>query len=254
MAIALTATAFNPITGVFGSGNVQIFGGQGTTTGSYTWTVPPGVAKVRVRVFGGGGGNGGGGGGFAMKTVFDLSGVSTVAVTVGAGPSTTTGGTSSFGAYVSATGGAPTGGVGGAGSGGDINNTGGTCSTSTGGGGGVANLFGFGGTGGNTGYSGASGGGGGGSTASVGYSGAAGLFGSGGQYTSTGTGVGLITPTTGLIGQFSIDFIGTGGGGAYYQAGANGGGGGYQASGGYPGGGCGGSGGNGGAGMVIVEW
>ena len=56
MAIALTQTAFNPVTGVFGSGNVQIFGGTGTTNATYTWTIPPGVGKVRARVFGGGGG------------------------------------------------------------------------------------------------------------------------------------------------------------------------------------------------------
>lgn len=252
MAIALTATAFNPITGVFGSGNVQIYGGQGTATGSYVWTVPPGVAKVRVRVFGGGGANGGGGGGFAMKTIFDLSGVSTVAVTVGAGPSSSNGGTSSFGAYVSATGGTGTSGVGGSGSGGDINNTGGTGASSSGGGG-VANLFGFGGGSSNNGYSAASGGGGG-ASGSTPYSGGAGLFGSGGQYLSSGTGMTLVTPTTGLIGQFSIDFIGTGGGGSYFQTGANGGGGGFQDAGGYPGGGGGGSGGYGAPGMVIVEW
>lgn len=254
MAIALTQTAFNPITGVFGSGNVQVFGGKGTATGSYTWTVPPGVAKVRVRVWSAGGGNGGSGGGFAMKTIFDLTGVSTVAVTVGAGAVNTTGGTSSFGSYVSVTGGAANGGSAGSSTSGDINQSGGLGVSSCGGGG-VGSLFGDGGSSaGTVGNSGASGGGGTGS--STAYGGGSGLFGSAGQYISSGTSAALVTPTTGLIGQFSIDFIGTGGGGAYNQSGANGGGGGQGGSGGYPGGGGGiNSGSNAGAaGMVIVEW
>jgi hypothetical protein len=256
MAIALTQTAFNPITGVFGSGNVQIFGGQGTTTGSYTWTVPPGVAKVRVRVWSAGGANSGSGGGFAMKTIYDLSGVTSIAVTVGAGSISGSGGTSSFGSYVSVTGGGVTGGAVGASTSGDINYSGGI-GTANNGGGGAGSLFGNGGgTNGAFGQSGGSGGGAMSSTASSTVSGGAGLFGSGGQYISSGTATALITPTTGLVGQFSIDFIGTGGGGSYYQSGANGGGGGFGGSGGYPGGGAGSgtSGHSGGAGMVIVEW
>lgn len=256
MAIALTQTAFNPITGVFGSGNVQIFGGQGTTTGSYTWTVPPGVAKVRVRVWSAGGANSGSGGGFAMKTIYDLSGVSTVAVTVGAGSTSSNGGTSSFGAYVSVTGGGVNGGAVGASTSGDVNYSGGS-GTSGFGGGGVGSLFGNGGgNNGTFGQSGASGGGAMNSTVSGTYSGGAGLFGSAGQYVSSGSAVALITPTSGLAGQFSIDFIGTGGGGSYSQSGANGGGGGFQGSGGYPGGGAGSGtiGQSSGAGMVIVEW
>lgn len=256
MAIALTSTAFNPITGVFGSGNVQVFGGRGTTTGSYTWTVPPGVAKVRVRLWSAGGANSGSGGGFAMKTIFDLSGVSTVAVTVGAGSTTTSGGTSSFGSFVSVTGGGATGGAVGTSTSGDINSSGGI-GTASNGGGGVGSLFGDGGgTNGAFGQSGASGGGAMSSTSSSTVSGGAGLFGSGGQYISSGAAIALITPTTGLVGQFSIDFIGTGGGGSYIQSGANGGGGGYSGSGGYPGGGAGTgtSGQSSGAGMVIVEW
>ena len=118
----------------------------------------------------------------------------------------------------------------------------------------MANLFGNGGIGSIVGRSGASGGGGSNTTNSNGYSAGAGLFGSGGQYVGSGTVGALNTPTTGLIGQFSIDFIGTGGGGAYNQSGANGGGGGYSGSGGYPGGGSGISGGVGAAGIVIVEW
>lgn len=107
-------------------------------TRTVSWTVPAGVTTVRVRVWGGGGGglntgNGlnysGGGGGFALKTITGLTPGSTVTVTISAGgnsgSSPAIGGTSSFGAYVSATGGrnnntagSITGGVG---VGGDIN-------------------------------------------------------------------------------------------------------------------------------------
>ena len=86
--------------------------------GSYTWTVPDGVKKVHVIVIGGGGGagfyirggGGGGGGGYAEKlcSINDSS----IPITVGAGGNGasshgdgSTGGTSSFGSYVSATGG-----------------------------------------------------------------------------------------------------------------------------------------------------
>ncbi len=111
---------------------------------SGTWTKPAGCRKIRVRVIGGGGGGGanggtdggggGGGGGYAEEWI-DVSGVSTVAVTVGAGGAGgtgtgagATGDSSSFGAYCSATGGAGgaggsagTGGAGGVGTGGDLN-------------------------------------------------------------------------------------------------------------------------------------
>ena len=81
MAIPIQTQVFNPVTGVFGNGRVQIFAVSGT------WTVPAGVANVRVRVFGAGGGSystptSPSGGGFAFKTIYDLSGVTSVAVTV----------------------------------------------------------------------------------------------------------------------------------------------------------------------------
>lgn len=119
------------------------------TTGVSTFTVPAilklGIKKAFVTVIGAGGGGakrtvapgpgGGGGGGVATK-LCDLTGVSTVSITVGSGGVGATvdgtnggsGGASSFGAYCSATGGAGgtfTGNqaVGGIGTGGDLNST-----------------------------------------------------------------------------------------------------------------------------------
>ena len=119
-----------------------------TTGGSGTWTKPAGCNYVLVYVTGGGGGArvndnsyrgaGGGGGATAIKWI-DVSGVSSVSYTYGAGGGYArnggrgaTGGTSSFGSYCTATGGqggqtdAPhQGGPGGNASGGDINLPGG---------------------------------------------------------------------------------------------------------------------------------
>jgi hypothetical protein len=115
-----------------------------TSAGSYTWSKPPGCNKVSVIVTGGGGGGAGycesGGAGGTAKGTYDVSAVSTVAVTVGAGGAavayyavSNTGGTSSFGSYASATGGRGSssttqhsGGQGGVGSGGGVNLLGGT--------------------------------------------------------------------------------------------------------------------------------
>ena len=115
-----------------------------------SWIVPPGITRVRARVWGGGGGattaDSGGGGGFAMKTVTVAPGDS-ITVTIGMGGPTSTGGqgsTSSFGGYVSATGGrnlAGTGGIAGAGSSGDINMNGSGTMTSEQMGGTAGNLF-----------------------------------------------------------------------------------------------------------------
>ena len=87
-----------------------------TFTSSGTWTKPDGCKTVKVTVTGGGGGSatvttnnsssgGGGAGGTAIKFI-DVSAVSSVTVTVGNGGGvSSSGGTSSFGAYCSATGG-----------------------------------------------------------------------------------------------------------------------------------------------------
>lgn len=129
----------------FGSG-VQPFYNTGT------FTVPAGVTQVEVELWGGGSGSfasmptapsgGGAGGGYARKLVAGLQPGQPVAVTVGPGGSAGTssgapggGGTSSFGSYVSATGGtlnalatlsAPQNGAtpAGSGVGGDLNATG----------------------------------------------------------------------------------------------------------------------------------
>lgn len=138
----------------FGYKNMVVFSAPGVTN----WEVPAELQKGRkcyVKVVGGGGsggrangGGGGGGGGIAIKMV-DLTGVSSVAITVGSGgvglPSASTtsngnpGGSSSFGSYCSATGGngggsGGSGGGGGMGSGGDFNDTSGsgTCGGSYG--------------------------------------------------------------------------------------------------------------------------
>lgn len=128
-----------------------------TATGTYT--KPAGVRRIRVRVVGGGGegggitaanrsAGGGGGGGYAEE-VIDAVAITTVAVTIGAGGAAggtgagATGGTTSFGAYLQATGGvggtasgtvigASSGGAGGIGSGGDINASGGPGSPNAG--------------------------------------------------------------------------------------------------------------------------
>jgi len=92
MPLTINSNVSFPGSGPFGTGNVQVFGVTGT------FTVPPGINNVRVRVFGGGGGSYGGGGGFAMETIYNLAGagVTSVAVTV-AGDTTGAGNTSSFG-------------------------------------------------------------------------------------------------------------------------------------------------------------
>ncbi|MFB9921175.1 phage tail protein [Pseudomonas brassicacearum] len=113
-----------------------------SSAGVFTWTKPAGVSKAWVRVVAGGGGGGryshgggGGGGGGIAEGLVDLTGVTTVTVTVGAGGAGSvgseadalSGGASSFGSYMSATGGAGAskwyGGAAGLGAGGDINTT-----------------------------------------------------------------------------------------------------------------------------------
>lgn len=284
----------NIFSGTFGNGSIMTFGVSGT------FVVPSGVTSIRIRLWGGGGGGasqsltGGGGGGFAIKTLSVTSGTS-YAVTVGEGGLRgTTGGTSSFGSDVSATGG---GGAnnnnvgqhdGGTGTGGDINATGGFGSTAhrvptngSGytGGGGAASLLGDGndGVSANQGYmdkavtrGGAGGGIGRSSTpnssnwgqayGTLGYNG----FNTGGGSASTSNDMSCFTsifsqPVT------SIDMIGTGPGGWHGNPGHNGGGGSGPC--GQAGGGCGGFPGGGGGcyldseqmatgaqGLVIVEY
>jgi hypothetical protein len=171
--LASNGTTWSSTTIQTGFSNVQVF------TSSGTFTVPAGITRAKVTVVGGGGsgaagaGGGGGGGGTAIEIVTGLTPAGTVTVTVGG-----VAGTSSFGSYCSATGGATvasiTGGAGGVGSGGDINLSGsggggggtgsgfsvyGTGGSSSFGGGGYGNINAAGGNGGNYGGGGAGGGG-----------------------------------------------------------------------------------------------
>jgi hypothetical protein len=171
--------------------SVQVF----TTSGTYT--KPAGIKKIRVIVTGGGGGGGpcpsgyvngagqgGGAGGTAIKTI-DATSITTETVTVGAGGSAESGGsTSSFGSHCSGSGGGgganadsianPPGGGGAGASGGDLNLSGnpggggskGTVPNSRTGGFGGSSYLGRGGFGscGNSGGGGLYGGGGGGAS------------------------------------------------------------------------------------------
>jgi len=115
-------------TSLLGSGNILVgadgaFQQMRVYTSTATWTKPAGLKRVKVTVVGGGGGSGGtygsysssgsNGGGGSIKVIEAASLGATETVTVGAGgtagnssPSPGgTGGTSSFGAHCSATGG-----------------------------------------------------------------------------------------------------------------------------------------------------
>jgi hypothetical protein len=96
-------------------------------TNTFTWTKPTGCKKIIVEVQAGGGcGNsssaGSVSGAYASKFI-DVTSISSVAVSVGTGGVETaqTGGTSSFGSFVTCTGGGGTAGGGGLATGGDIN-------------------------------------------------------------------------------------------------------------------------------------
>jgi hypothetical protein len=97
--------------------------GVSTYVGNGTFTVPTGVTQAEVEVWGGGSGSfastqsfasgGGSGGGYARKRITGLVAGQTIPITVGfggaagntSGGAPSAGGTSSFGTYVSATGG-----------------------------------------------------------------------------------------------------------------------------------------------------
>ena len=138
---AVDGSLLTGISSSTGPASVQVF------TSSGTWTRPSGVISIIVEVVGGGGGGGanaggGGGAGGYSRELIDVSALASETVTVGgAGGGGTTsgnrnggaGGTSSFGSYLSCTGGAlgyggsngASGGVGGTASNGDLNSSGG---------------------------------------------------------------------------------------------------------------------------------
>ena len=239
----ITTSSDMPISGKFGTGRVVVI------SSTQAFIIP--ATSIRVRLWGAGGGSTGAGGGFAMKVLSGLTIGQSVTATIGVRGISAAGGSTSFGAYLSASGGTSANsgvaGIGGVGVGGDVNTTGGASATgSYGGGGGAANLLGRGGAGGEAnaaGESAASGGGGGGTSA---YAGTIGGFG--------------IAPS----GEFGIDLMGCGSGtsgpagNAMYESpsppnAGNGGGGGSGKAGAFPGGG-GGAGKPGADGFMIVEF
>lgn len=83
-----------------------------TITGTTTWTVPNSIkSNISVLIFGGGGGGGnggggGGGGGWMNNGEFNIAGGTAISITIGSGGAKEkSGGTTSFGAYLSANGG-----------------------------------------------------------------------------------------------------------------------------------------------------
>lgn len=271
--------------GEFGNGLWWTFSVSGK------FVVPAGVSKLRVRVVGAGGGRGtggvggGGGGGGYAHGVFGVTAGQSFVVTVGVGGNSVDGGSSSFGALISATGGKKgnssspyNGGAGGVGVGGDFQSKGGKGGTgdssgTPGGGGAAGSQLGDGGDGGDW-ISGSNGGGGGGVGGGKGGN-ATGAAGGGGSPFGNAT---LSTPAPDIIGGISsgvanpisavirFPFDGFTGGGGSNGKSPGPGGGGYAGE--TPGlGGGGGQGGGGGGqvlasnasqfgnpGLVIVEW
>jgi len=116
-----------------GFSGIQVFTGNGT------WNRPSGVRYIRVKLVGGGGGAGGhgesGGAGGYSERIMDVTGISSVGITIGGGGGGTyysgaggNGNATSFGPYMSASAGhganrqnQHSGGVSGVGSGGNLN-------------------------------------------------------------------------------------------------------------------------------------
>jgi hypothetical protein len=213
----------------------QRFGNQTTTVQSFT--VPSGVASLKVTAVGAGGGGGSGtsgGSGASLTGTFTQTAGNTLAIIVGGGGSGSGGGAGGGGSFVFdgmgdlmiAAGGGGGGGTGSAGFSADGSSTSGGAG---GDGGGIAGANGTGGAGGSTGF----GGGGGGGTVSAGTNGSEGF---GGGVTSSTSG------GSGGVGGVSAGGFGGGGAGA---GGGGGGGGGFSG-----GGGGSGTGGGGGAGSI----
>jgi hypothetical protein len=218
--------------------------------------VPAGISSVRVRLWGAGNQEGSSSG-FAIKTIYGLTEGQTIVVTAANSPNGTTRSDSSFGSFVSVTGGSTfASGSRGTGVGGDINYLGGLPFQQFLGAAGTANVFGNASDGSNigNGLPGVSGAGAYTTTTTTPGNGGSGIYGIGGfNYYANSIGASITLPTSGLDSTvLNLDAVGTGGGGALSQNGVNGGGGGSSGCGGFPGGGGGGT--TGGAGLVIVEW
>jgi hypothetical protein len=116
-----TNSSWGTVPSAYGLQSMQTFSTTGQSGGTYTWTRPSGITKIKVYVVGAGGGGqsissnqaaSGGAGGLSIAVV-DVSSISSVTVTLGSGGNGSSssgtrgssGGTSSFGSYVTATGG-----------------------------------------------------------------------------------------------------------------------------------------------------
>ena len=144
--VGVNTVYWNAGLGAFVVPQLLVASGLAAITANGTFTVPAGVSRAYVRLWGAGGGgggssttsgSGGGGGGYSEGLVSGLTAGGTIAVTVGAGGAGGSsagnggnGGSTSFGSYLSATGGlggnAGSGGnaSGGTGTGGAFNATG----------------------------------------------------------------------------------------------------------------------------------
>ncbi len=218
MPISLKSTVASPVA-AYGSLKTSI-ALMDFNPGTRSWTVPAGVQRIRLFVVGGGGygisgGIGGSGGGYSEKTLNVTAG-QVINYTVGAPgiSSAPTGGTSSAGGVISATGGSYNAGPAGVGAGGDINTSGGL------GQGGGAYAGGSAGHAFGNGQSGVLGGG----------------FSSGRNSYVDGWKIGLLPGRNYGEGGSGIEYPGMGGGGYTNQAGGLGGGGGGGGSGGATGG------------------
>ncbi|WP_434238356.1 hypothetical protein [Aliarcobacter cryaerophilus] len=301
--VGKNTTTVTTATKVVGAGYMGEFG-QGlwnTFNQNGTFTIPNDVTKIRVRVVGaGGGGKGGGkggaGGGYAHG-VFDVVAGTTYTVTVGTGGTGTTssgtptaGGTSSFGALISATGGGANGDDGGIGIGGDFQAQGGKSINSLSGGGGAGsqlgnggNAYAQGGAGINNGHSFGQGGGSAFASSDSGNIGAQNIAGivivatltdvklinnpidatirfpfdcfvGGGASSAGSAGGGGTGGGGGASSASSVTAGGTGGGGGTGAGSSSGGAGGIGGGGGASSAGSSGGAGGGGTGLVIVEW
>jgi hypothetical protein len=115
--VGLTLNKFNSTSGSSNLPSLYISPLKFETVGTYTWKVPPGITAICIEIWGGGGGalgvtanqnSGGGGGGGYGYACFNVVPGTNYTINVGVGGSgSVSGGTSSVGNLISATGGSP---------------------------------------------------------------------------------------------------------------------------------------------------